>query len=172
MQAPPPQVLRPHWIPIHPSWIVAAGLVLLGALPHQVPAASRRLLQSPLGAIAFAAVAAWVAWRTPVLGVAMFLFLAGVWVGAPPSQEGFAAPVLNKDNVHRRQRWYSEEIMTETPEMIQELTTGPAFMKDVVGDQAHKWEVETTLEENPVGIQERPVADLPEYTESQPPYHS
>jgi hypothetical protein len=170
MQAPP-SVMRPHWIPVHPSWLVATGLILLGALPHQVPAAGRRFLQNPMGGIAFAGISAWVAWRSPVLGVAMFLFLAGVWISAP-MREGFVSPVLNKDSVNRRRLWHSEEIMTEMPEMIQELTTGPGFLKDVVDTQAHKWEVETTLEENPVGIQDRPVADLPDYMESQPSHHS
>lgn len=171
MQAPPPPVLRPHWIPVPPSWLVAAGLVLLGALPHQIPVAGRRLLQNPVGALAFAALAAWVFWRTPVLGAAMFVFLAGAYL-APPTREGFSAPILNKDRVNRRHLWENEEIMTETPEVIQDLTHGPALLKDEVDPHAHKWEVENTLEEHPAGIQERPVADLPEYSESHPPYRS
>jgi hypothetical protein len=101
----------------------------------------------------------------------MFVFLAGAYLAAP-TRETFTAPILNKDKVNRRHLWENEEIMTETPEIIQDLTRGPGLLKDEVAADAHKWEVENTLEEHPVGIQERPVADLPDYAESQQPHRS
>lgn len=193
MQAPPPPVQRLHWIPVAPSWIVAAGLVLLGAMPHQLPVAGVRILHNPIGLCATLAVAAWVAWRgSHVLGAAIALFVAGVWLYGPVNREGFAqgrkgpgltlnepmvhegfaAPILNKDRVKHGHRWISEEIMSEEPAAIQERTEGPALVEDEVQHHDHQWEVEHILEEHPAGIQDRPVASLPEYTESHPPYRS
>lgn len=175
MQAPPPSPIRLHWIPVPPSWLVAAGLVLLAALPHQVPAAGRRALQNPLSAAAIAAIAAWIAWRGyHVLAAAIILLIAGVWICGPNGgREAFVAPILNKDHVKReRHRWLSEEIMSEEPTLIQERTEGPALVEDEVHDTTHRWEIEQAMEEHPVAIQDRPVADLPEYSESHPPYRS
>ena len=186
MQAPPPPPIRLHWIPVEPSWLVAGGLVLLGSLPHQVPAAGQRMLSSPIGALLFAALSAWVAWRAPVLGAAMFVFLAGVVIagrreeefttsdrrgGTLHASEGFAgrAEVLNKDKVTKKQRWFVEDTLEEKPTGIQDRTEGPALTFDDI-DHPHAWEVEQVLEENPVAIQERPVPELPEYDESHTPY--
>ncbi len=173
MQAPPPQPIRLHWIPVEPSWLVAGGLVLLGSLPHQVPAAGQRMLSSPIGALLFAALAAWVAWRAPVLGAAMFIFLAGVVIAGRSERESFAgrAEVLNKDKVTKKQRWFVEDTLEEKPKGIQDRTEGPALTFDDI-DHPHTWEVEQALEENPVAIQERPVPELPEYDESHTPYRS
>lgn len=172
MQAPPPSPIRLHWIPVPPSWLVSAGLVLLAALPHQVPVTGRRVLQNPVGAVAFLALAAWIAWRDyHVLAAAMILLLAGVWICG--TRETFVAPILNKDHVKRdKHRWLSEEVMSEEPTMIQERTEGPALVEDEVHTTEHRWQVEQSMEEHPVGIQERPVAELPEYSESHPPYRS
>jgi hypothetical protein len=169
MQAPPSPI-RLHWIPVEPSWLVAGGLVLLGSLPHQVPAAGRRMLCSPVSALLFAAFSAWVAWRAPVLGAAMFILLAGVVI-AGPREEPFAAQTLNKDAVSKKQRWFVENTMGEKPSGIQDRTEGPALTFDDV-DHPHTWEVERVMDEHPVAIQERPVPELPDYDESHTPYHS
>lgn len=171
MQAPPPQPIRLHWSPVEPSWLVAGGLVLLGSMPHQIPAAGRRLMGSPMGAVLFAALAAWVTWRVPVLGAAMYILLAGV-ILTGSYREPFAAQTLNKDKVTKKQRWFVEDTMGETPAGIQDRTEGPALTFDDV-DHPHTWEVEQVMEETPVAIQERPVPELPEYDESQQtPYRS
>lgn len=173
MQAPPPQPVRLHWIPVEPSWLVAGGLVLLGSLPHQVPAAGRRMLSTPIGVLLFAALAAWVTWRVPVLGAAMFIFLAGVALtGAKEESFTGRALVLNKDKVTKKQHWFVEDTLDEKPKGIQDRTEGPALTFDDI-DHPHTWEVEQAMEEHPTAIQERPVPELPEYTESQQtPYRS
>lgn len=173
MQAQPPQPIRLHWIPVEPSWLVAIGLVLLGVLPHQVPAAGRRMLSTPIGALLFAALATWVTWKIPVLGAAMFIFLVGVALTGAHS-EGFSgrAQVLNKDTVTKKKQWFVEDILGEKPKGIQDRTESPALTFDDV-DHPHTWEVEQAMEEHPVAIQERPVPELPEYSESQhTPYRS
>ena len=191
MQAPPPQPIRLNWIPVPASWLVAAGIVILAVLPHQIPNAGRRLLHSGPGALLFAVAAGWVTWKAPVLGVAMFMLLAGIWFHGPPfrgyddregfaqdglnlngrvDREGFAggAPVLNKDRVKKEsQRWLVEEVLDEQPKGIQDRTESPAISIDDIPDHDHRWEVEYALDENPMGIQERPVAAPMEYDEHQ-----
>lgn len=167
MQAPP-SATRPHWIPVNPSWIVSAGLVLLGVLPHQIPHAGRQLLHNGLGAIAFAAAAAWVTTKVPVLGIAMLIMLAGVWFHGPRLQTTEAFATLNKDEVKRRKYWHVEKTLKEKPKGIQERTMGPAIHLDEIPDHDHRWEVEYALEEHPTAIQDRPVSGPMEYDESQP----
>lgn len=158
MQAPPPPQLKLHWIPVEPSWLVAVGLVLLAALPHQIPAAGRRLLEHPVGALLLAALAAVVWWHHPVLGTAMFLLVAALRLRAT-ANEGFAPQILIKDRVSpRRSRWFQEEVMMEDPHVIQERTQESGFILDrVTEEEAKPWFVESTMEETPVAIQERPV---------------
>jgi hypothetical protein len=158
MQAAPPPAVRLHWIPVEPSWLVAVGLVLLAALPHQIPATGRRVLTHPVGALLFAAIAAVVWWSHPVLGTAMFLLVAALRLR--PTTEGFAPQILIKDRVRPKgPRWHQEEVMMEEPTMIQERTadSGGFILDRVSEEEAKPWFVESTLEENPAAIQERPV---------------
>lgn len=159
MQTPPPPSLKLHWIPVEPSWIVAVGLVLLAALPHQIPAAGRRLLEHPVGALLFAALAAIVWSYHPVLGTAMLLLVAALRLRKKSPVEEFSAPILIKDRVSpKRQRWLQEEVMMEDPHVIQERTQESGFILDRVSeDEAKPWFVESTMEETPIAIQERPV---------------
>jgi hypothetical protein len=157
--------MRLHWIPVEPSTIVTAGLVLLAVLPHQIPSYGRQVLLSPVGAVLYAAVAAWVFWKNPMLGMAMFMMLVGLHLSG--IRETFVAPVLNKDKVARKHRWFQEEVMMEEPHFIQERTEGPAFMLDEVSDQeAQPWHDETVMDQHPVGIQERPVSTEAGYESS------
>jgi len=158
MQAPPPQPARLHWIPVPPSWVVAAGLVLLAVLPHQVPATGRRILGNPIVAILGIAGAGWLFWRHhPVLGMALLMFLTAMFIQAN-TVEGFSAPILNKDKVTQRRRWLGEEILSEEPHAVQERTDNPAITYDKVeAEEATPWFDETALNRTPEAIQERPV---------------
>lgn len=156
--AAPPTATRLHWIPVEPSLLVAAALIVLAVLPHQIPAPIRRVLRSWIGGALFVAVAVWVFWKQhrPVLGMAMALLLVGIWIERP---EGFAAPVLNKDRVTTKRRWMGEEVMNEEPATIQERTENPALLRDKVSpeESEQQWHAERTLDEHPQIIQERPV---------------
>jgi hypothetical protein len=166
MQAPPPPVLRPHWIPFEPAWIFVGGLILLACLPHQVPVTGRRVLAHPIGVLIGIALAAWLFFfaKTPVLGVALFLFVAAVHLYSRqlPVTEGFhAAPILVKDKVsEKKPRWFQEDVMMEDPHGIQERTEEGGFLVDEVAPGGHRWESETTMDEHPAAIQERPVTGV------------
>lgn len=154
---------------MNPSWIISVGLILLAALPHQLPTLVHRALGSTLGAIVFAGAAAWTFTQIPYLGVAMFILLAGVWI-RPRHFEGFAAPVLNKDKVTNKKRWIEEEVMMEDPHQIQERTEGPTLNLDEI-DHAEPWHVEDVFGEHPAGIQDRPVDTALDYEHSAPSWH-
>lgn len=164
MNAPPPRL---HWSPVEPSWIVSIGLVLLAVLPHKIPRSGRTFLQHPAGAVLFAAASVFVAWKKPVLGMAMFVLLAGVIVGNG-SVENFAV-VLNKDRVAKnlpKHRWYEEEVMTEDPHGIQERTENASLNYDEVSDhESEPWFGERVMDEKPEAIQEKPVGSIPDYNE-------
>lgn len=159
MQAPPSIAHQLHWIPVPPSWIVAAGLVILAVLPHQIPATGRRVLRSYVGALIWITGVVWLFRnrRMPVLALAAMMFLAGIWL--MPTHEGFVAEILNKDKVRTKARkWQGEEILSEDPHGVQERTENPQINYDEVSaDESHPWFVEKTLDEHPVAIQERPV---------------
>jgi len=168
MQAPNLPPLRHHWMPVHPSWAIAAILVLLAALPHQIPVFIRYPLHTVVGAVVFAAVSVAVGMKVPVLGMALLIFLTGIWSHAPPlnGAELFSAPVLNKDKIrHGTHLWLSEEVMHKQPVAIQERTKGAALTIDEVPDHEQQWAVESALDEHPEAIQERPVTSTFEYDE-------
>jgi hypothetical protein len=165
MQAPPPPVLRPHWIPFEPAWIFVGGLTLLAVLPHQVPRTGRRLLASWPGVILGLALVGWLFYyaKTPVLAISLLLFVAAVHISTYNKQiETFhAAPILVKDKVDtKKPRWYQEEVLMEDPHGIQERTEEGGFLIDEVAPGRHHWEVESALGEQPAAIQERPVAAM------------
>ena len=164
MQPPPPP--RLHWIPVEPSWIVAAGLIILAALPHKVPATGRYILRHPVGAVLFAGLSIAVTMKVPVLGVAMLLFLAGVWFMRTSRVETFTPTVLNKDQVQTsvkkssqraRNRWFEEEVLSEDPLAVQERTDNPTLTYDEV-EGSGQWWAEEVLDETPLAIQERGVS--------------
>lgn len=163
MQAPPPQPHRLHWIPVDPSWLVSASLVVLAVLPHQVPATFRRAMRAPLGAVLFAAASAWVWMLKPVLGTAMAIFLAAVVIYESRHasyMEGFmSAPTLVRDRVQKNaHRWYQEVALQEKPKVIQERTgTGNINVDTVSEHDATPWHDEPGGA--PHAIQERIVAE-------------
>jgi hypothetical protein len=163
MQVAPPPSVRLHWIPVEPSWLVSAGLVVLAVLPHQIPSTGLRVLRSGLGSVLWFALSLAVAYKKPVLGVAMLMVLASVRIQS--ASEPFQAPILTKDTVQNKQRrWFQEEIMMEEPAIIQERTDRPQILLDKVdGEEHQKWFVEEQLDETPMGIQERPVPYATEY---------
>ena len=165
MQAPPPSPLRPHWIPFEPAWIFVGGLTLLAVLPHQVPRTGRRLLASWAGLALGVALAAWLFFyaKTPVLATAFLLFVAAVHIFSYNKQieTFYAAPILVKDAVPaKKPRWFQEEVLMEDPHGIQERTEEGGFLVDEVAPGGHHWEVESVMGEQPVAIQERPVAPM------------
>lgn len=165
MQAPPPTPMKLHWIPVEPSWIISAALVILAALPHQIPHYIRSFLISSVGGLLYGAASIWVLYKKPILGVAMLLLIIGLRL-TYAGKEGFISPVINKDTVTRdTRRWFSEEIMSEEPHAIQERTDDPAMLYDEVSleEAAARWLSESTLEEHPVAIQERPVHSGQDY---------
>lgn len=165
MQAPPS--LKPHWIPVNPSLLVSAGLIILAALPHQVPVHIRRALTGPVGAFLFGLLSITVFWhKHALLGMAMLIFLAGVYLSGPVA-EGFAAEMIVKDRVARKRRWMGEEILSEDPHGIQERTEDQVINLDEVGHESEHWFDEQVLDVHPTAIQERVSISPPEYDNSQ-----
>lgn len=167
MNPPPPPTHRLHWSPVEPSWIVSVGLIILAVLPHKLPPVGIAALRHPAGALVFAVLSTYVAWTVPVLGAAMFIFLAGVLLHTKEEREPFAAAILNKDRVqHKKHRWLDEEVLHEDPRGIQEKTENPVLNYDEVMDyEAEPWYGEGVLDEQPHAIQEKPVGSVPEYDE-------
>lgn len=163
MQAPPPAPPRLHWSPVAPSWLVAIVLVLLAALPHQLPRPVHRVLRHPVGAALLLAVAAAIGiwYKKPVLGIALLLLVAAVQIRARSHPlESFAAPILVKDRSAQKDktsRWFVEEALNEDPHGTQERTEEGGFLYDEVQHPSKPWYVESTLDEHPQAIQERPV---------------
>jgi hypothetical protein len=166
---PPPNLPRLHWAPVEPSWIVSVGLIVLAVLPHQIPKIGREAINHPIGRLLFAAASAAVAYMKPVLGAAMFIFMAGIILhessGTPTFNETFAATNLNKDivNMKEKRRWFDEEVLSENPKAIQEKTENPVMSYDeIVDHDAEPWQSEHAA---PHAIQEKAVAVVPEYDE-------
>lgn len=173
MQAtPPPATHRLHWIPVEPSWLISGVLVLLAVLPHQIPAYIRGFLSSTGGGLLYAAATAWVFTKVPVLAIAMALLLVGVWTySSSHTIERFTAPLnLVKDRVdnqERRRRWFQEEVLSEDPHGIQDLTNYPDLLYDKVSNQERQpWLSEDVLNEHPLAIQDRPVPAVSDYDNS------
>lgn len=160
MQAVQPQAPhRLHWIPVAPSWLIAGGIVLLAAMPHKVPASFRSLIATPLGSIVLMGLSAWLWTLKPVLGIALALLTASLYIRS--RTEGFiGAPVLIKDRVRKDSaKWVGEDIMSEDPHTIQERTEEPNLLIDEVsGEETRPWFAESSLGEASEAIQERPVA--------------
>ena len=139
-----------HWFPIEPSWMVAVAIVILAALPHQLPIPMSWGLRTNIGRILGLVVAVAIGYHRPVLGMAVAILL--ISTNLSNYVEGYQS--ITKDKVERKHRWTSEEIMFEEPEAIQERSES-ILRKDIVTDQTQSWEDERTLGEKPTGIQER-----------------
>jgi hypothetical protein len=170
-----------RWFPVHPLWIIATGIVVLAAMPHQLGARAIGFLTSPLGILVGVGGAGWLFGKIPVLGVAvaMLVFAANIIPGAvyerftgsaerftgSASRERFT-PTINRDVVQQKHHWLQEDILSEDPHVIQERTENPTILYDRVEENG-KWEDEQTLGQNPLAIQERPV---PEFDDNYSPY--
>jgi hypothetical protein len=99
--------------------------------------------------------------KTPVLAIALLLFIAGVHISTHLKEGFHSAPILVKDQVpSKKPRWFQEEVMSEDPHGIQERTEEGGFLVDEIVSDGNKWEVESVLGEEPTAIQERPVAAM------------
>jgi hypothetical protein len=146
MQAP----IKLHWFPIEPSWIIAIVIVILAALPHQLPVSLG--LRTNIGRIGMLLISIAVGWKKPVLGVALFILLLST--NMSDYIEGFAQNIT-RDRVNKKGLWYSEEVMHEVPTTIQEKTDSLLVQDHVTEQNAGPWFGESSLGENPQGIQER-----------------
>ena len=150
---------------MEPSWVISVALVILAALPHQIPAYIRFFLMSSAGSLLYGVAAVWVLYKKPHLGIAMLLLIVGLRL-TQNNREGFIAPVINKDKVSQKpRRWFSEEVMSEEPHMIQERTDDPAMTYDEISleEAGARWYSESALEEHPTAIQEKPVHSGQDY---------
>jgi len=161
-QQSPAQAMRLHWIPVNPSWIVSAGLIVLAVLPHKIPEGIRGMLSHTTTRLLFGAAAIYVWMLAPVLGTAMLILLVGVAVVPRPSVEPFTTINLNHDRVKdKRSHWLVEDTLAEEPYGIQDRTGETNLNFDEVSDKKANWHVERMLGEHPIAIQDKPV---PEFT--------
>lgn len=151
------QPLRLHWIPVNPSWLVSAGIVLLAVLPHQMPMVWHRLMKNTVVRVMFAVASIFVWMKAPVLGTAMLILLLSMII--MPVSESFTIMNLNKDRVKEgRSHWLVEDIMSEDPHGIQDRTEETNLNFDKVeGQHTGTWHSEKVLDEHPVAIQDKPV---------------
>lgn len=150
MQSRPPPI-RLHWFPVRPVWIVSAAIIVLAALPHQLPVPVSYGLQTTAGAILFAAASAAVAWKEPVLGAAMFMLLATTYMRS--YIEGFSLNITQDYVDTKKRRWGAEKALNEKPDIIQTKTQSSMTREHVTPDDADQWFGEETLGENTIEFQ-------------------
>ncbi len=145
--------------------MVAVAIIVIAALPHQIPIPVSWGLRTSIGRILGLATSVAVAYYKPVLGMALGILMVSTNVsnyveGFSSLKEGFGSlkegyQTITKDKVEKKNRWISEKIMFEEPEAIQERSES-VLLKDAVTNQdAKPWLGERTLGEEPKGIQER-----------------
>lgn len=138
--------------------MVAVAIIVIAALPHQIPIPVSWGLRTSIGRILGLATSVAVAYYKPVLGMALGILMVSTNVsnyveGFGSLKEGYQT--ITKDKVEKKNRWISEKIMFEEPEAIQERSES-VLLKDAVTNQdAKPWLGERTLGEEPKGIQER-----------------
>lgn len=147
MQSTPP--IKLHWFPMEPTWIVSLGIVVLAALPHQLPIPVSFGLRTTLGRILGIGLAAGIGYYKPVLGMALLFLL--VTTNMSEYVEGYSG--ITKDKIKKSGTWFSEDVMGETPEAIQERSDEIISSDDVQG--SNRWYEESTMDEFPKAIQER-----------------
>jgi|LauGreDrversion4_1035100.scaffolds.fasta_scaffold07372_7 hypothetical protein len=143
MQAPP---VKLHWFPIEPTWIVALIIVILAALPHQLPIPLSFGLRTTFGRLIgfFGSLVLW--YYKPILGTACLFLL--VTTNMSEYVEGF---VITKDKIRKSGTWSNE---IEAPDAIQERSVDDIINSDEVqGD--HRWGNEIIDDIHPESIQER-----------------
>jgi hypothetical protein len=104
-------------------------------------------------------IAAVAGYYRPILGMAIAILL--ISTNMSDYVEGYSNQSISKDKVEQKQRWTSEEIMSEEPEAIQERSETVLLKDTVTSQDAEPWEDERTLDIHPKGVQERTSPDLP-----------
>lgn len=158
MNQPPP--LRLHWIPVCPSWLVSAGIVLLAVLPHKIPVTGRRILGHVTTRLLFAAASIYVWLLKPVLGTAMLILLASLVL--MPDTETFTTSIvtLNHDRVKSgSNKWLVEDTLAEKPRGIQDRTADSNLTYDEVPDENLTWHSEKVLDEHPTAVQDKTISE-------------
>jgi hypothetical protein len=143
---------------MEPIWMVSVAIIILAALPHQLPIPMTWGLRTNIGRILGLVLALATGYHRPILGMAIAILL--ISTNMSEYVEGFTQSI-SKDRVERKQRWTSEEIMLEEPEAIQERSETMLLKDTVTAQDAKPWEDERTLDINPKGVQERTSPDLP-----------
>jgi hypothetical protein len=144
---------------MEPSWMIAVAIVIIAALPHQLPIPISWGLKTPIGRMLGLVVSVAVAYYKPVLGMALAILFISTNIskyveGFSSRNEGFTQSIT-KDKVEKKHLWKSEEVMLEEPEAIQERSE-TVLLKDMVTDQdAQPWLGERIMGEEPKGVQER-----------------
>ena len=139
--------------------MVSVAIITLAALPHQLPIPMTWGLRTNIGRILGLVVAAAAGYYRPILGMAIAILL--ISTNMSDYVEGYSNQSISKDKVEQKQRWTSEEIMSEEPEAIQERSETVLLKDTVTSQDAEPWEDERTLDIHPKGVQERTSPDLP-----------
>ena len=139
--------------------MVSVAIITLAALPHQLPIPMTWGLRTNIGRILGLVIAAVAGYYRPILGMAIAILL--ISTNMADYVEGYSNQSISKDKVEQKQRWTSEEIMSEEPEAIQERSETVLLKDTVTSQDAEPWEDERTLDIHPKGVQERTSPDLP-----------
>jgi len=94
-------------------------------------------------------VIATVGYYKPVLGMALLFLL--VTTNMSEYVEGYEGII--KDKIKKSGTWFAEDVMGESPDMIQERGAELISSDDVQG--SNRWYQESALDEHPKTIQER-----------------
>ena len=90
--------------------MVSVAIIILAALPHQLPIPMTWGLRSNIGRILGLVLALATGYHRPILGMAIAILL--ISTNMSEYVEGFTQSI-SKDRVERKQRWTAEEIMLE-----------------------------------------------------------
>lgn len=139
--------------------MVSVAIITLAALPHQLPLPMTWGLRTNIGRILGLSVVVAAGYYRPILGMAIAILL--ISTNLSDYVEGYSNQTISKDKVEKKQRWTSEEIMSEEPEAIQERSETVLLKDTVTSQDAKPWLDERTLNIHPKGVQERTSPDLP-----------
>ena len=125
----------------------------------------RAILQTWVGALAFAGLSLWVGAQKRVLGTAMLIMLVGVLVDgylfgkkATKTHEGFwtQQASIQKD-MTSSSSWFEETVLQIKPKAVQVRSENPDLLFDKVtsANRAARWFDERELGENPRAVQAR-----------------
>ena len=139
------QPVNLHWFPISPTWIVSLCIVIVAALPHQIPLTFG--LTTVWGTLLGISATILIGYYRPILGVAIALLIVSKHVSE--YIEGFTQPITT-NLVDKKHKWESE---LKIPDQIQEKTD-TILVTDMNRDK-HIWQSEDLMDDPIFGIQER-----------------